>query len=167
MKKIGLLLLVVVLLSSCISSVKKDTEKRIKNSFAEIKKLIKEIEKQVEQKDVEPLVQELIEKIEQSGKNLSDFVDSTGKHLDENWLFEQKKKGWLNDLKYHTEKFVLELKEVDSEQLIEYGKQIKKIADRIGKNILETLFIMVEHLEEKSIEYSKSDIFKALKEIWK
>lgn len=117
--------------------------------------------------DVEEKVGRFYSYFEKSGKTIDYFKDNHGNKITDDWLNSKLKEGWQTELKKSANNFIDELKNMDEEKLKEYGGKINIYAKKLGINMLQTLGLILEWAKEKSIEISKTEFFKNLKDIWK
>ena len=163
MKKILILPILVLLLAGCVSTGPRKVGSSAKRKADH---LLKEIETTSETGDVEALVVDFEGLVADNNLDLSDFKSSGGEKVTAEWLEKIKNNGYLIELQKNAELFFENLKEKDMEDLSEYTDKIREMAGKLQKNLAETSIIIADYLKEKAVEFSGSDLMKALKEIW-
>ena len=161
MKIYFLLFLFPFLFFSCLS-----TEQSVHNAGKKAEKILKKIEKEVNNGDVEKLADEFKGLLEEYEMDLSDFKDSSGRTLDAQWFEDIKKSGWMRELEKNIEYLAEELKSMDSRKIEKYTIKIKETAQKLGNSFIETTLVISKYIKEKAIEISTSDLFKSLEKIW-
>lgn len=160
MKQIIALSFLILMTFSCVSGGDKGL-------LDDLRDELRQIERQAKNGDVEEMIEEFRSHLEEAGKELSDLELADEGPIDWNWVDSLKTEGWENELKRQAELFFKELKSIDSKDLKRYGREIKKYAKKLEKNIFETAVIVGDFIKEKAEEFSASDFVKALTEIWK
>lgn len=160
MKQFIALFFVLLMTFSCVSGAEE------RDVLDDLRDELRNIEREAKSGDVEEMIREFRKHLDDAGKELADL------NLDEevfswDWVDELQSEGWLNELEKQAELFIEAIKEIDSEQIAAYGKEIKKYARKLEKNIFETAAIVGDYIKEKAEDFSTSDFVKALTEIWK
>lgn len=153
----------VFLLFSCQSAGKTISPKEYeKMAKAELEK----IEKNCKSGDVENNIADLFDYIEKSGRKLGDFVTENGEKLTENIIETMKKNGWDKEIEKNILKMAEELKNMDIDKVREHFLKVKKYAEKLGYNLMQTLAKVTDFLSKNINDFSKSEFARKMIELW-
>ncbi|HBD94250.1 MAG: hypothetical protein A2015_02815 [Spirochaetes bacterium GWF1_31_7] len=145
---------------SCMSTdmVKENTDKA--------KKELSKIESEYLSGDIEENIENFKSLVKESGKDVSDFISTTGKPVTEEFLTDLKRASWKNEIKKYSKDIANEIKNIDSKKLEDYLKKIKEYSKKLGISLAETITLVVEYVSKASDDFSKSDFIKKFSDIW-